>query len=226
MIRIWVVALALGLISGGALAGVSSQSSLEKVLRTELQRQYPNAQIEVIGQPRIIRGEVGVPTQPEVLYLGENARGEATFQVRGQGTELSVSFRAVEEIPLAVRRIHPTEKLKASDFVSQKTDLAAGPLHSFRTLILPVRTDFSKLEAHQTILEGQPALSNGVHPIPDVERGAHIAVHLISGELTLSTQGIAQEPGTVGQNIRILAGPGKRELVGKLNAANIAEVRL
>ena len=84
----------------------------------------------------------------------------------------------------------------------------------------------AQLESRQTILEGYFLTTNAVQRLPDVRRGDPVTLKLISGELQLTTQGIAQEPASIRSNVRVMVLKTKKEMVGKLQDSNTVEVKL
>ncbi len=218
-----------------SVAAQASPSSLQQgdlitqKIQSELQKRYPTARIEVAGGAyRWTRGDALPSEVAQITLYDETPQGEVQFVAKtatGSADGLA-SYSAWLEVPVAINRVRPGERLSPDLFNIQEVNIARGMAHEYRGAILSKNSDFARLEARQTILEGQFPLTTGVQPIPDIRRGDSVRVRLISGALTLSTIGIAQEPGYVDHSIHILASKTKRELVGTLAADGVVEVKL
>jgi flagella basal body P-ring formation protein FlgA len=127
---------------------------------------------------------------------------------------------------VALKRIHPGEKLSRGEFQIQPINIAQGLAYQYRGVMLGSKEKIEGLEARQTILEGQYPLTSGVERIPDIRRGDTVELKIVSGTIRLSTMGQVQEPGYLGESVRVLTRKAKKELVGKLRAGGIVEVRL
>jgi flagella basal body P-ring formation protein FlgA len=202
--------------------------TLGERLKAELSRKFPGTKIVLDDN---IQGSV--PGQiDQVSLVDENSRGEARFLVSGTSgdqkvqTELQTRFAALAPALVATRRIQPGEKLSRDLFTHQEVNVASGMAREFRGVMLPESHDLSRLESRQTILAGQFATFTAVQKVPDIRRGEAVRVQMQSGEIRLSTQGVAQEPAYLDGQIRILTQKTKRELVGKLKANGIVEVQL
>ena len=213
------------------LSPISVFGGSNDLIRAELEKYYPGTRIEVLGSLRTYRGSQ-LPNVDSVQFIGDNGRGEAYFRARALGdggpteSEISVSFGAFKNIPILQRRVTPGERLSDGLFKSQELNLAISPHRDLRGLILPNDTSFSKLEAHQTLVEGQYVLSSSVNPVPDVQRGEVLKIQLISAGLVLSTLATAEEPGLIGKNIRVMSVKNKRILSGVLLQDRSVEVQL
>jgi flagella basal body P-ring formation protein FlgA len=65
-----------------------------------------------------------------------------------------------------------------------------------------------------------------VRRIPDVKKGEWVQIQLISGDVTLSTRGQAEEAGYLNQKLRVTSFGTKRLMEGELKSGGIVEVRL
>lgn len=215
--------------SARAAVPADHSSTVSQKIKAELAKKFPNARIETIGAPRITRGSIDAAVS-KVTILEETAKGDVHFLVHsadGAATaEGWTSFSALVPAQVAVRRIQPGERLNKDLFVEQSVNVATGIGREYRGVILSSETKFDTLETRQTILEGQFATATAVQRVPDVRKGDSLQVRLVSGGLSLSTQGTADEPGQHDQQIRVITQKSKRALVGKLGTDGIVEVRL
>jgi flagella basal body P-ring formation protein FlgA len=232
----------------------SVSDSLRGKIRLEIGKRFPGARIELsspiqwtqaVDNPNAARDQNNPASDPHAeivsINLGdENGRGEIPFSVQTrsptnsqEGLETSlhtdwghVSYRAFITARVAVNRILPGQAIDPTQFVPQEIDVASGFNHEIRGLILPAAAEITRLEARQTILEGQPLLTSKVEQMPDVRRGDPVRIELVSGSLVLTTQGTASEPGFLNGQVHVMSQKTKRELVGTLLSDNVVEVRL
>jgi len=214
-------------ISAAVSMQVRADSTLEAAVRAEIAKKYPGARVEL-----------SAPTLGDGLGLARSVSGAKLIQENGGVAEFAVTlpngslaagripFRASVSTFVANRRIRPGERLSKSDFALQSVTVSQGLSREYRTLMLRPDADLEKLEARQTILEGQYPLSSGVQKVPDVRRGDSVQIRLVSGAIELVTGGIAQEPASLGAPVRVLIGKTKKELLGKALENGVVEVRL
>ncbi len=167
----------------------------------------------------------------------ERANGIASFDVAclvlsSSGTEKQITklihlpFEAWVMVPVASRRIFPNSRLKAEDFKIQLVNIATGSGREYRGILASPKTQFIKVQTKQTILEGQFLITSALQREPDVRRGEMVRLELISGDLSLTTQGIAQEPGAIGDRIHVLSAKTKKEVSGVVREDRTVEVKL
>lgn len=202
------------------------------LLRSELKRllseRFSQARVELTGSIRWIRG--GMPAQSGTLSLqGESPRGESQFEVRDAqgGSSIGVvPFAAWTTARVALRRIAAGEKLSSDQFLVQEVNIATGQAGEARNTLVTEEADVEGLESRQTILEGSLLTSHQVQRTPDVRRGDTVQVRVVSGDLILSTRGIAQESGFKNAKIKVISGKTKKEFVGELRSDGQVEVKL
>lgn len=221
----------LALSTFGFAAG-KDEEKIESLLRNELVKRFSNSQtsasIEFLSGttfPVIADGR-GVSS---VRILSEVGTGTADYSVLfldGSSLLGQARFSAMVPTYVAVKRIHPGDKLSREDFQVQAINVAQGLAYQYRGVMFGTKTSIDGLQARQTILEGQYPLTNGVERMPDIRRGDAVQVKIFSGEILLSTMGIAQEPGYLNKNVRVLTQKNKKELVGQLKEGGIVEVKL
>lgn len=205
-------------------AGVPESKNIQDHLRAELSKQYPGARIE-LDEKIEWEQEISVEQISKVQILNENARGEIRFSVN-QEVEGTVSFSAWVPAWVAQKRIFPGERLSQDVFVLREVNVSTGLAREYRGVLLPKTANLSQLEARQSILEGQFALSSGVQKIPDVRKGEPVQIKLTAGGIILTTSGIAEEPSYIHQPVRVLTSKSKRSLTGKLMSDGTVEVKL
>ncbi len=227
--------IAASLVSVAATASIGIDSShLGESLRTEIQKRYPDLDVQVVGSAEWESGS-SLPSHLEQLtLLYERRPGLMAFQVTGNSSETgtpmlstgSIRYSAKTDAYVPRRRIMPGESLQKEDFVVQRVDVTTGFLSEVRGLLLSTREALSGLEARSTLLEGQAVLSNAIQRIPDIKKGEQVRLKIVAGNVALVTQGIAEEPGQVNQKIRVTSSRTKRTLVGRLLDGGTVEVEL
>ena len=192
-----------------------------------LSQSYPGAHINLAGNIRWVRGEAPTGVS-QIQVLRETGNGDVQFLARGLSgdSEVIIGFSADMSALAPIRRIIPGEALHAELFKLQEVNVAQGMAREYRGVFLPVASDLERLEARQTLLEGQFTLSSGVQRIPDIKRGEMVRIQMRSGEVLLSTLGQAEEPGYLDGPIHVMIQKSKRSLSGTLIAKGTVEVRL
>lgn len=215
------------------LSASSAQASVYDQIRLKLEGRYPEATVELSRQVKWIRGafaESDLLKDLPVTLLGESAQGEVTFEVWSQDKVLraegSLRFSAWLEGRKAARRIQIGEHLSDDLFRVARVDIAQGSAYEIKHSLASAQQSVEGLEARQTISEGGWLLTHAADRIPDVRKGDRIPIRLLSGELTLTTTGIAQETGVRKQRIKVISTKGKREFIGELGEDGSVEVHL
>ena len=228
----FILAFGAGSAAVASIASTGPRAKIVQLLSKELEKKFPGARIEIGSNLYWTHGELSGNKVTQVILQGENAKGEAQFTAWGEGEKgmgsaaAAASFSAWVPAWVALHRVHPGERLIPENFISQEVNVATGMPRENRGVILSKETSISGLEARQTILEGQYALSTGVQRVPDIRRGEPVRVRMLSGMIQLSTLGTAQEPAYLNGQIRVLTNQSKRELIGKLCADGVVEVQL
>jgi flagella basal body P-ring formation protein FlgA len=226
----WILLLGM-LISFSAFAEETRPSGSDPLLgalQSKLEKRFSGARIEMVGAVQWTHGKE--PSEiKSIQVLSENARGEVQFEVQGEDYTVSygwASFRAWIPAYFANRRVMPGEKIAADTFRVQELNVVSPQAFDFRGSILDKDSDLTKMEARQTILEGQFLISSAVQRIPDVRRGDSVQIRMFSGTLNITTASLAEEPAYVDNRVKVLTSKTKRELVGQLRKDGVVEVRL
>lgn len=205
-----------------------SAAKIKQLIQKELEKTYLNARIEFTGPLHLSSGDY--PAQVEAIVVrGQTARGEALFGVKTDAdNEISgsISFSAWMPARVAVKRVRPGQRLEGDQFRLQDVDVASGLGKEYRGVILDPLTPIARLEARQTILEGQFLVSNAAQKVPDLRRGDAVRLQIVSEGLSISLSGTAEEPAYLDGQVRVMAGRAKRELVGRLVSEGVVEVKL
>lgn len=209
--------------SAGALTRAEAQ--LEPLKQKMLQF-YPDTLIELEHEQEIAES---------FLKAGNFNPNEAWDQGNGmillknpnfpQG-QLVVRFHAWKPCWMSVRRISPKEALTSENVIRTRVDVSQGIGRSIRTTLLAQSEDLSKLQSIGTFLPDRPISMTDVEFIPDVKLGQTVRLELRSSSVSLSTDGIAQEPGYFNKRLRVLSSRTKKILEGKLTPEGVVEVRL
>lgn len=178
----------------------------------------PLNEISVLQSARLIEDK---PSGIAVLeVVGTSEGGREIRQI------IQTPYEAWIQVPTAAKRIYPNTKLKSEDFRIQEVNVATGMPREYRGVMLESDAPLAQMESRQTILEGQFVTRNAVQRQPDIRKGEMVRLELVSGDLSLVTQAIVQEPGSVGERIRVLTLKTKKEIVGKIRSDRSVEVSL
>lgn len=213
-------------------AGVAAETDPVRTrISSELQKKYPGSRIKLNGDLNLVRGEIPRQVRSATL-MSERSNGRVQLEVEGtiDGRNVSalveVDASAWVQAWVAKKRLHPGERLSPDLFEQQEVDVLTGLAHEMRGLILSTQEDIQKLETRQSILQGHYVLSTAVQRIPLVKKGDPVRVRLISGDILLTTSGIAQEPGHLGKSLSIITQKTKKHLIGTLREGSLVEVNL
>ena len=211
------------------LSSLMSKTLEEKIAHAEvkipsLEQAIENSEIEKYEEVKSVR------------LMEDRPNGIAVFEVIGREDEKEVSqvlqtpYEAWVKVPVATHRIYPSTKLKNEDFRTQSINVASGTPREYRGIMISAEdraaSELDRMESKQTILEGQFVVSSALQRQPDIRKGETIKLELVSGELTLTTQAVLQESGSVGDRVRVLTLKTKKEIVGKIKDDHSVEVIL
>jgi flagella basal body P-ring formation protein FlgA len=188
----------------------------------ELSGVFPGTKIELITQAPPFEIQ-------SIRYIREDGRGRAYFQINQEPVEYPVGFRAIKSVWVSTQKLAPLTGLRGASLRLQEFDLAQGLAHQYRSTLIGkemTQDELSKFETRQTILESQFLTLTALSKIPDVRRGETVRLKVQASGVTLSTTGLVQEPGNVGDLIRVLSSTSKREFTGKLTKEKMIEVTL
>ncbi len=209
-------------------AGEKDEAKIETLLRGEIAKRFNGALIEFLPGSTYPSGRDDLVLS-QVRILSESGTGTADYSAiysDGSTAVGQVHFSAMVPTFVALKRVHPGDKLSRGDFQIQPINIASGLAYQYRGVMLGTKEKIDGLQARQTILEGQYPLSSGVERVPDIRRGDPVELRIVSGDIQLSTMGQVQEPGYLNQSVRVLTQKSKKELVGKLREGGVIEVRL
>lgn len=224
-------------LNASAAVEIAQRNQLRETVREEIGRQFPGAKIELRGDVQLLRG-----TSPEsitsISVQNVSARGEASLLINGTAhladypeqvqvqAEAVARFQALMPAYVAARRIMPGEKLSSEHFTQQQVDVASGIGREYRGVIYSSASPVSRLEARQTVLEGQFLTTTAVQKIPDIRRGDSVKLQVVAGSLSVSTSGVAEEPAYIDGRVRVISTKTKREFIGRLLENGVVEVQL
>ena len=127
---------------------------------------------------------------------------------------------------MASHRIYPNAVLKNEDFKVVEVNVAKNPAREYRGVMAAADTIFAGQQSKQTILEGQFVVDSAIQRQPDIRKGDLVKLELISGDLTLTTQAVTEESGSIGGQIRVTTSKTKREITGRIKENRTVEVNL
>ncbi len=214
---------------------ISLSSRLSSLLRTTLTEKIAGAEIKLPSLQKLIhQAPMSNFVEFKTARLKEDRpNGVALFEVIGTNADnqeitetIQTPYEAWKKVPIALHRVYPNAKLKNEDFKVQEINVASGVAREYRGVMVASDTVFTNLQSRQTILEGQYVVSSAIQRQPDVRKGDTVKLELISGDLSLTTQGVVEEEGYVGGQVRVMTAKTKREITGKVKEDHSVEVNL
>ncbi|TVQ76244.1 MAG: flagella basal body P-ring formation protein FlgA [Bradymonadales bacterium] len=148
-----------------------------------------------------------------VTVLDEKGRLKSRFSLRAR-------VYAELQVPVSLRPLRAGEIVQREDIEMRWMDavqVGSSPINPNQLFGAQIR---SFIPAESVIQVAQ------VQPPQLVRRGERVKVMVVSDGLSVSTIGIAQEAGVLGQNIRILNPDSRREMFATVTGSQMAEVRI
>lgn len=199
---------------------------------TEILRRWTGAQIRIekveVADRADAAGEMPAEGSRADTYrfTSEHPQGVATFESATGGARISVFFTAWQRAWVPSSRVIYGQKVSSGTVDAASVNVTYGQNRELRGLFLAADSDISRLEARQTLLEGQPILSSAVQKIPDVRRGESVKLVVRSSGLELATPATAEESSHIGEPVRVTTQKSKRTLTGRLIGDGVVEVKL
>jgi flagella basal body P-ring formation protein FlgA len=131
---------------------------------------------------------------------------------------LAATPAAAEDAWVATHNLMPGDILRNDDLTVQAIVQPAPDA-------LPATRELIGLEIKRRVYLGHPLGSRDVGSPTVVKANMPVEVHWQSGELTLVMQGNALEPGSVGDQIRVLNPTTSRTVRGMVTGAGTVEIR-
>jgi flagella basal body P-ring formation protein FlgA len=218
-----------------ATRGLSPSEHLSSLIRMSLTEKIAGTEVRIPSLEKLmaVAPMANYSEIKSVRLVVDRANGVAQFEVIGSTSEgkelvevIQTPYEAWKKVPVATHRIFPNSKLKTEDFKIEEVNVATGSAREFRGVMLPADTNLNELQSKQTILEGQYVVSSAIQKTPDLRKGDTVKLELISGDLTLTTQAVVEESGTVGSQVRVMTTKTKRELMGLVKADHSVELTL
>lgn len=211
---------------------------IERLAKAELENKFNHARVELVNLDALLDSPNFVHDQEIIsTHLIEiSANGLATFRIKGTRQALNQTREVTQVVQLpyeawiktwvAKKRILPHIKLNQDDFRVEEVNVAKGIPYEYRGVMVTADFPIQNVESRQTILEGTFLTTSAYQQEALVKRGDVVKLELQSGELSLTTQGVVQEPASVGGRVRVISIKSKKEFTGRLNADSIVEVKL
>ena len=213
----------------------SLSTVLSTLVRASLTEKIADAEIRIPSMVKLLAQKPmsDFSQISRVTLISEKPTGVAVFEVAGQDGDqheltqtIQTPFEAWKKVPVAKHRIYPNAVLKNDDFRVQVVNVAKNPAREYRGVMVQANTNFDGQQSKQTILENQYVVDSAIQKQPDVRKGDTVKLELISGDLTLTTQAVTEEAGSIGGQIRVITAKTKREIIGRVKADRSVEVIL
>ena len=112
--------------------------------------------------------------------------------------EITGRAHATRKLPVPARHLRRGETITANDVVWRQVRSRAGD-----HIMVSDLDDIVGLTPRRTLIAGKPIRRTDITPRMVIRKGDQIQVSLSTGSMTLTTRGIALQPGAVGETIRI-----------------------
>ena len=218
-----------------SIASASPLDRFSSMAHKAIEEKLPNANIK-FPSIHLLEKNAAFQELSDVLavkLLEDRPNGMLLLEVSGidQNNDpalkrIQLPYEAWVSVPVANKRVPVNSALQNADFRVQQVNVASGRLRDYRGIFAPTNFRFEKVLSKQTILEGQALTTASYIKTPDLKRGDMVRLELISGDLVLTTQGVAQEPATIGDRVRVITNKTKREVVGVLREDRSVEVAI
>ena len=216
-------------------AAHASPDRLSALVREALTEKIADAEIRIPSLEKITHQTPlsTYKTFTKVRLVEDRANGVALLEVSGMGEEgtehtdlIQTPFTAWKKALVPIRRIYPNSKIKNEDFKTIEVNVATGSAREYRGIMVQAGTDLLGMQTRQTLLENQFLVTSAIERQPDIKKGEMVRLDLTSGDLTLTTQGTANESASVGERVRVSTMKGKKEVLGILKEDHSVEVKL
>lgn len=205
-------------------------SILEAKLKTIMQERYPSAHFETRGLVRIgTQLAISDVSNFDVRITNESPKGELQFEIinrenRSLMAQATVAYSLLQNVWIARKRFYTSQALSKSDFELREVDVAREPFIQYRGILVEAEAKIDRFEAKQSILEGTALTTNSIQIVPSVKRGGSITLRMRAGDLVVTTLATADEPGRIGEPIRVTTLKTKRTLVGILSEDGMVDI--
>jgi flagella basal body P-ring formation protein FlgA len=199
---------------------------LSTLIKKSLEEKIAAAEIKIPSFEKLVKsaGFANFQDIDSVRLVEDKINGVAVFEVMGANRQdqpisqtVQTPYEAWINVPFAIHRVYPNAKLKTADFRFKEMNVASGNIRDYRGVLASAQTNFDNMESRQTILENQFVTAQAIQKQPDLRRGDMVKLQLVSGELSLTTQGI---------HVKVLTVQTKREITGIVMNDHSVEVNL
>ena len=222
-------------LAGPSKEDVRLSNHLSSLIHTSLTEKIAGATIRI---PSLVKLLAQKPMSDFMEITGarlvsDKPNGIAVFDLIGTDENqreitqtIQTPYEAWKKVPVASHRIYPNAVLKNEDFKVVEVNVAKNPAREYRGVMAAADTIFAGQQSKQTILEGQFVVDSAIQRQPDIRKGDLVKLELISGDLTLTTQAVTEESGSICGQIRVTTSKTKREITGRIKENRTVEVNL
>jgi flagella basal body P-ring formation protein FlgA len=196
----------------------------EKVLRpwllAQLQLEFPTYSIEVssLQVPRIDCLKVGIVKWGSFRREGRN-HFRMLVMVDDHNFNVTGEFQLHQMLPTLVRNLVVGERIQPGDLEFRKKNVTFSPGFIERAEEVVGRI------VHSPLLRGEPIQVRQLKPENMVEKGQIVQVQVRNENFVLSSMGIAEQSGSLGDLIRIKSMDSQKLISGFVSGKGQAEVR-
>jgi flagella basal body P-ring formation protein FlgA len=192
-----------------------------QVLLTELQSKYPETKHWSVtplvrqAHEESIFGKAAWETK--VVRIGARSAVQVSWAAENTARQVrTVWFDVVgpQSVVVATHAIAPNASLSVADAMIEERDvmgLSCSPLRDV--------TDLVQMRSRRALRTGAAICLEAIEPRPAVARGEDVTVRYSSGRVSITTKGVAQNDGQVGQKLRVVNPMTKDSFVAVVSAA-------
>jgi flagella basal body P-ring formation protein FlgA len=203
---------------GGGLVAVDTEAG--RLLKSELVSKYPGvSRWSITAQIRQSPIEIpkGVSSSMQVTRIGSRSAVQVSWvglRSTRQVHTIWFDVTGIQSIVVAAHDIAPASALSTLDATVEERDLiglGCSPMHD--------ASDLQQKRARRALRYGAAICLEAIEPRPAVARGENVTVRYSSERVSITSQGIAQDDGQVGQRLRVVNPISKDSFLAVVSAA-------
>lgn len=209
-----------------------TENEIKETLTSEIQKRFPeNIEVKVEFAKFLTPIFVALNSNAVFKYeLPEVITNKFSTKVLSHSGEplgwIQTTISKYSEVYVSKRTIRPTEKISYEDFELKKIDVSLSKAQGEDNVVL--KNKFPEgVRARFTILSNTPLTTRSVEKSPIVQLGDAVTIVLKSdNNLRITTKGVAQGAGAIGDMVSVQLNRYNKTFKGKLQEGKTVEVSL
>jgi flagella basal body P-ring formation protein FlgA len=207
-------------ITSGSKQATSLDTKVARLLKSELERKYSEViRWSIVSLPRQalieIPGEV-VPSM-QVTHIGSRSAVELSWadaRSARQVRTLWFNVEGAQSMVVAAHDVAPAASLSIADAMLEERDVMALGCSSLND-----PNELQQMRTRRALRSGTAICREAIEPRPAVARGENVTVRYSSERVSITSKGIAQDDGQVGQRLRVINPISKDSFLAVVSAA-------